>query len=95
MLVLGHFAAILLLIDFNVPKVSMSTDPAQANWTHPAGMTPAERLDELAHILAAGLIRMFVAQSSSLSAPTRDSFVDFSPPKSGGHRRKLHNRVGG
>ena len=65
------------------------------NWTPPQRMTPAERLDELAHILAAGLIRMFAAQSSSLSAPARDSFVDFSPLKSGGHRRKMHNRVGG
>ena len=73
----------------------MSTDPAQANWTHPARMTPAERLDELAHILAAGMSRMFAAQSSFLSAPPRHSFVDFSPPKSGGYRRKLHNRVGG
>jgi len=72
----------------------MSNTP-HLHWTPPERMTPAERLYELAHILTAGLIRMFAAQSSSLSAPARDSFVDFSPPKSGGHRRKLRNRVGG
>jgi hypothetical protein len=46
-------------------------------------MTPAERLDELARILAAGLIRMKASKSSSLSADAGESSVDFSPPKSG------------
>ena len=66
-----------------------------ANPLDPNRMTPAERLAELSQILAAGITRMFYGQSSSLSAPARDSFVDFSPPKSGGHRRKPRNRVGG
>jgi hypothetical protein len=55
-------------------------------------MTAAERLDELARILCAGLRRILPEQSSSLSAVTRDSSVDFSPMKSGVHRRKLRNR---
>ena len=58
-------------------------------------MTAAERLDELAQILSAGLRRILPEQSSSLSAQTRDSLVDFSPLKSGVRRHKLRNRVGG
>ena len=58
-------------------------------------MTPAQRLDELAQILSAGLIRMFAAQSSPLSAPQSQTVVDLAPAKSGGHRRKPHNRLGG
>jgi len=61
----------------------------------PTRMTPAERLDELARILAAGLRRILPEQSSSLSPPGRDSLVDFSPLKSGVARRKLRNRAGG
>jgi hypothetical protein len=73
----------------------MSTSPIAPNWTPPERMTGAERLDELAQILSAGLQRILPEQSSTLSAPDRDSLVDFSPLKSGVHRRKLRNRVGG
>jgi hypothetical protein len=73
----------------------MSTNPTSPNWTPPNRMTAAERLDELAQILSAGLRRILPEQSSSLSAQTRDSLVDFSPLKSGVRRRKLRNRVGG
>jgi len=73
----------------------MSTSPIPPNWTPPSRMTAAERLDELAQILSAGLRRILPEQSSTLSAPNRDSLVDFSPLKSGVHRRKLRNRVGG
>ena len=62
---------------------------------HPDRMLAAYRLEEVAQILAAGLIRMFAAQSSSLSAPQNQTVVDLAPAKSGGHRRKPHNRVGG
>lgn len=54
----------------------------------PDRMTAAQRLDEVAQILAAGLIRIFAAQSSSLSAAPSQRVVDFVPTKSGGHRRK-------
>ena len=72
----------------------MSNNSAE-NWKAPERMTPAQRLEELAQILTAGLIRMFAAQSSSLSAPQSQTVVDLAPAKSGGHRRKPHNRVGG
>jgi hypothetical protein len=55
----------------------------------------AERIDELAQLLCAGLKRILTEQSSPLSASTRDSSVDFSPLKSGIARRKLRNRTGG
>ncbi|MCA3559894.1 MAG: hypothetical protein IOC82_02555 [Aestuariivirga sp.] len=73
----------------------MSTSPIAPNWTPPERMTPPERLDELVQILSAGLRRILPEQSSTLSAAARDSLVDFSPLKSGAHRRKLRNRVGG
>lgn len=66
--------------------------PAHTDWTPPERMTASERLDELARILGAGLRRILSEQSSSLSAATRDSSVDFSPLKSGVPRRKLRNR---
>jgi len=65
------------------------------NPLHPDLMSPAERLAEIGHILAAGLSRVFPAESTHLSADSRDSFVDFSPPKSGRGRRKPRDRVGG
>jgi hypothetical protein len=74
--------------------VLMSSAPPP-NWTPPERMTPPERLDELVQILSAGLRRILPEQSSTLSAAARDSLVDFSPLKSGVHRRKLRNRVGG
>jgi len=55
-------------------------------------MTASERLDELARLLCAGLRRAQPEQSSPLSAPTGESFVDFSPLKSGVRRRKLRER---
>jgi hypothetical protein len=62
--------------------------PTPPNWTAAARMTAAERLDELAQILSAGLRRILPEQSISLSAGNRDGFVDFSPRKSGGRRAK-------
>ena len=53
-----------------------------------------ERLEELAQLLCAGLMRILTEKSSLLSAPTKDSLVDFSPLKSGIARRKLRNRSG-
>jgi hypothetical protein len=64
------------------------------NAIHPDRMTPADRLDEISEILAAGLIRLLARQSSSLSALSGDSFLDFSPPKSG-RGREPRCRVGG
>lgn len=41
------------------------------------GLTPPERLDEIAQILAAGLIRMRTRQSRPLSHHVGESSVDF------------------
>ena len=60
----------------------------------PERMSAEARLAEIGCILAAGVMRLNAAQSSSLSAETGDSFVDFSPRKSGGRRAK-RIRVGG
>jgi hypothetical protein len=72
----------------------MITVPTPPNWTPPEQMTASERLDELARLLCAGLRRVQPEQSSLLPAPLGESFVDFSPLKSGVRRRKLRNRSG-
>ena len=43
----------------------------------------AERLDEIADILAAGLIRLRARKSSPLSRDRGESSLDFSPDQSG------------
>jgi hypothetical protein len=60
----------------------------------PDRMNAAERLAEIAQILAAALIRIRREKSSPLSPPDGDSFLDFSPPKSG-RGRKPRCRIGG
>jgi hypothetical protein len=49
---------------------------------YPDHMTAAERLAEIARILARGLVRLQAPKSSTLSADHRDSSVDFSPDRS-------------
>jgi len=53
------------------------------NALHPSRMSAAERLDEVAEILAAGLIRLSARKSSGLSAHHGESSLDFSPDQSG------------
>jgi hypothetical protein len=60
----------------------------------PDKMSARARFEELGRILAAGVVRLNAAQSSGLSAENGDSFVDFSPRKSGGRRAK-RIRIGG
>jgi len=57
-------------------------------------MSADARLEEVSRILAAGVIRLNAENTSSLSAEGGDSFVDFSPRKSGGRRAK-RIRIGG
>jgi hypothetical protein len=73
----------------------MRASLAGPNSINPERMTPAERLAEVAQILAAGLMRLRAGQSSALSAPAGDSFLDFPPQKSGRDRKKPRCRVGG
>ena len=51
------------------------------NPLHPDRMSPAERLAELAEILAAGLMRLPRPKSSPLSADRGESSLDFPPPR--------------
>ena len=60
----------------------------------PDKMSARARVEEIGRILAAGLIRLNAAQSSSLSAEDGDSFVDL-PPRKSGDRRSKHIRIGG
>ena len=46
-------------------------------------MSAAERLDEIADILAAGLIRLRARKSSGLSRDGGESSLDFSPDQRG------------
>jgi hypothetical protein len=46
-------------------------------------MTAAERLDEIAGIMAAGLMRLKSRQSSSLSADLGECLVDYPADQSG------------
>ena len=66
----------------------ISTPVSGPNPLCPERMSPEARIEELGRILAAGVIRLNAAQSSSLSADIGDSFVDFSPRKSGGRHAK-------
>ena len=56
-------------------------------------MTPAERLDEVAEILAAGLLRLKANKSSALSATGGESSLDCAAHQSG-HANAL-KRPGG
>jgi len=56
-------------------------------------MSPAERLDEVAKILAAGLLRLKANKSSGLSANSGESSLDCAAHQSG-HANAL-KRLGG
>lgn len=66
----------------------VSTPASGPNPLCPNQMSVRARLEELGRILAVGVIRLNAAKSSDLSAKGGDSFVDFSPRKSGGRRAK-------
>ncbi len=53
------------------------------NALHPDRMTAAERLGELAAILAAGLIRLRARKSRQLSVDLGDSYLDLPSHQSG------------
>ena len=72
----------------------LSTPVSGPNPICPDKMSARVRFEELGRILAAGVVRLNVAKSSSLSTAGGDSFVDFPPRKSGGRRVK-RIRIGG
>jgi hypothetical protein len=65
---------------------------AGANPLAPSLMSPAERRAELCAILAIGLMRLRLRQSSELSAGMENSLVDF-PPDQSGHATASDRRV--
>ena len=66
----------------------LNTPVSGPNPLCPNQMSARARLEELGRILAVGVIRLNAAKSSNLSVDGGDSFVDFSPRKSGGRRAK-------
>jgi hypothetical protein len=62
------------------------------NGLQPDLMTAGERIAELGQLLALGLMRLDARKSSRLSADRGDSFVDFSPNRSG-HADGLKRRT--
>jgi hypothetical protein len=50
----------------------------------PARLSARERLDEVASILALGLVRLRARQSSGIAAASENSSLDFNPYHSGG-----------
>jgi hypothetical protein len=64
------------------------------NPLHPGHMTAAERLDEVAEILAAGLMRLRSRKSSPLSHANGESSLDFSPDQSGHARARNYGAQG-
>ncbi len=61
-----------------------------SNALNPTAMTVAERLDEVAEILATGLIRLRAPKSSPLSPPTGESSLD-CPAHQSGHANALND----
>ena len=59
-----------------------------SNALHPRHMTAGDRLDEVAEILAAGLIRLHDRKSSPLSRNVGDSSLD-CPGHQSGHANAL------
>jgi hypothetical protein len=53
------------------------------NALNPNQLTPTERLDEIADILAAGLMRLRARKSSPLSRDRGESSLDFSADQRG------------
>jgi hypothetical protein len=75
-----------LLVGFTVPE-------AMSKPLHPDVMTPVERLDEIAEILATGIIRVRARLRAPQGSTAEQVSVDFSARRSGhvrpsGQRRR-------
>lgn len=68
------------------------SSPHMGNGIDPGCLSAAERLDEIADILAAGLIRLRARKSSQISAHHGESSLDFSPDQRG--HVSVQNSVG-
>lgn len=63
------------------------------NGVDPGRLSASERLDEIAEILAAGLIRLNARKSSPLSAPRGESSLDCAAHQSS-HADRLRSHGG-
>src|SRR3954469_23383224 len=77
-----------MLCSSRVSDITVAPMLAGPNPLHPDRMAAAERLDEVAAILAAGLVRLLAPKSSELSADPGESSLHFSPDQSGHALRK-------
>lgn len=62
------------------------------NPLNPERLTPRERLAEVTHILALGLVRLRARQSRQLSEHARESCLHIPPDRSG-HAKPKRRRV--
>jgi hypothetical protein len=60
------------------------------NRIKPARLSPAERLEEIADILAAGLMRLRARKSSQISGDPGESSLDFSADQRGHAHPREH-----
>ena len=63
------------------------------NPLHPRNLTPAERRRELCTILARGVVRLKLRQSSEVSDGTGESSLGFPPDRSGHATRQERRNV--
>jgi hypothetical protein len=63
---------------------------AGPNASRSGPLTPSQRLDEIAEILAAGLMRLGARKSSQLSADCGESSLHISPDQSGRASPAMH-----
>jgi hypothetical protein len=71
--------------------VGFTAPDAMSKPLHPDLMTPAERLDEIAEILAAGILRFRARLRAPESTAAEQVSVDFLPTRSG-HARPSGRR---
>jgi hypothetical protein len=68
------------------------SDPTVPKPLHPDLMTPAERLDEIGEILAAGIVRVRERLRATRGSTEEQVSVDFSPRRSGYARPSSQRR---
>jgi hypothetical protein len=89
-----RFATALILLFFSpIRDHRAPTQTRSMNALNPDQMTPAERLDEIGDLLAAGLIRLRSRKSSSISRDGGENSVDFSANQRGHVVPKTNIRV--
>jgi hypothetical protein len=73
------------------PSIGNDADTDMPNPLHPDLMTPAERLDEIAEILAAGILPVRARVRAPRGSTAEQVRLDFSPRRSG-HARPSGER---